>query len=67
MKKKTDMITIRGDLSGSDEAMEAAEKFAAYYGITGRDALHLRLLTEEVISMIHGILDDVRWSPCDRI
>lgn len=55
---KTDMITIRGDLSGSDEAMEAAEKFAAYYGITGRDALHLRLLTEEVISMIHGILDD---------
>ncbi len=55
---KTDIITIRGDLSGSEEAMEAAEKFAAYYDITGRNALHLRLLTEETISMIHGILDD---------
>ena len=57
---KTDMITITGDLSGMDLAIEAEEKFAAYYEITGRDALHLRLLTEETISMIHGILDDFR-------
>ena len=59
---KTDIITIRADLSGSEDAMEAAEKFAAYYGITGRDALHLRLLTEETISLIHGILDDFSGS-----
>lgn len=55
---KTDVITIRSDLRGRDEAMEAAEKFAVYYGITGRNALHLRLLTEETISMVHGILDE---------
>ena len=52
---KTDIITVTDDLEGMDAAIEAEEKFAAYYGITGRDALHLRLLTEEMISMIHGI------------
>lgn len=55
---RTDVITIRSDLCGRDDAMEAAEKFTVYYGITGRNALHLRLLTEETISMVHGILDD---------
>lgn len=57
---KTDVITIRSDLHGRDQAMEAAEKFADYYNITGRCALHLRLLTEEAISMVHGIFDDFR-------
>ena len=57
---KTDIITITNDLQGLDAAIETEVKFAAYYGVTGRDALHLRLLTEEVISMIHGILDDFR-------
>lgn len=55
---KTDVITVTGDLDGMDAAIEAEEKFADYYGITGRNALHLRLLTEETISMIHGIFDD---------
>ena len=55
---KTDVITIHGDLTGSQEALSTAEKFAAYNGIKGKDALHLRLLTEEAFSMINGILDD---------
>ena len=57
---KTDIITVTDDLEGMDAAIEAEEKFSAYYGITGRDALHLRLLTEEMISMIHGIFDEFR-------
>ena len=57
---KTDVITLTGDLDGMDLAMEAEEKFAVYYGITGREALHLRLLTEETLSMIHGIFDAFR-------
>ncbi len=57
---KTDVITLTGDLDGMDLAMEAEEKFAAYYGINGREALHLRLLTEETLSMIHGIFDAFR-------
>ena len=55
---KTDVITIHSDLSGREEALEAAERFAAYNGITGKDAMHLRLLTEETVSMINGILDN---------
>ncbi|MBR6419779.1 MAG: hypothetical protein IKS42_05570 [Oscillospiraceae bacterium] len=55
---KTDVITLTDTLTGMDLAIEAEEKFAAYYGITGRNALHLRLLTEEAISMVHGIFDD---------
>ena len=59
---KTDVITLCGDLSGRDAAMEAAEKFAAYHEITGKSAMHLRLLTEETISMIHGIFDSFSGS-----
>lgn len=55
---KTDLITIKSDLEGSDAAIQTTEKFAAYYGITGRNAMHLRLLTEETISMVNGILDE---------
>ncbi len=66
---KTDVITVTDDLQGMDAAIEAEEKFAAYYGITGKDALHLRLLTEEMISMIHGIFSDFRgkfWLESER-
>ncbi len=53
---KTDVITIRSDLDGSDLALMTAEKFSEYHDITGKDAMHLRLLTEETVSMVHGIL-----------
>lgn len=59
---KTDLITINSDLKGSDAAMQTAEKFSAYHGITGKNAMHLRLLTEETVSMIHGIFDDFSGS-----
>jgi len=55
---KTDVIKIYSDLQGSSDAMEAADKFAVYNDITGKNAMHLRLLTEELVSMIHGILDE---------
>ena len=57
-KMKTDILALRSDLKGKDAAMETAEKFALYHGLTGRSAMHLRLLTEETISMMNGILDD---------
>ena len=55
---KTNVISIRSDLAGRDKAMTEAEKFAQYNGITGKDAMHLRLLTEETLSMVHGIVSD---------
>ena len=57
---KTDVLTIYSDLKGKDAAMETAEKFASYHGLTGRNAMHLRLLTEETICMLHGILSDFK-------
>ncbi len=57
---KTDILTLHSDLQGRDAAMETAEKFAGYHGLSGKDAMHLRLLTEETISMLHGILDDFK-------
>lgn len=53
---KTDVIRLGSDLSGRREAIEEAERFAEYHHITGKNATHLRLLTEETISMVHGIL-----------
>ena len=55
---KTNVVSIRSDLTGSDKAMNEAERFAAYNDITGKDAMHLRLLTEETVSMVHGIVNN---------
>jgi hypothetical protein len=37
--------------------MQATEKFTVYNNITVKSAMHIRLLAEEMISMIHGIMD----------
>ena len=52
---KTDVITVssRGNRIGT--ALEQADKAAAYQGLTGKDALHLRLLTEEMMGMMRSI------------
>ena len=59
---KTDVIKITSDLDGHDAAEKEVERFIAYHGITGKNAMHLRLLTEETISMVHGIMDEFRGS-----
>ena len=55
---KTNVIPIRSDLAGKDKALREAEKFAEYNDLTGKNAMHLRLLTEETLSMVHGIVSD---------
>ncbi len=57
---KTDVITIYSDMNGRTEAMQEAERFAAYNGLTGKKAMHIRLLTEETISMVHEIVSGFR-------
>lgn len=54
---KSDKIQINSDLSGRNEALNAVENFIRYNGIEGRDAVRIRLLTEELMSMVHGIMD----------
>ena len=52
---KTDVMVISSDGSGMDEALELSEKAAAYRGLSGKDVLHLRLLTEEMLGMMRSI------------
>ncbi len=57
---KTDVMTISSDLQGKDEILKAAERFTAYNDIKGKSSLHIRLLTEEAMSMINGIMDNFK-------
>lgn len=54
---KTDVTNIYSDLTGRVTALEEADKFSAYHGLSNKSAMHLRLLTEEAVSMVNGILD----------
>ena len=57
---KSDIISICGDLTGQREAMQEAERFTEYLRVTGKNAMHIRLLTEEAISLVHGIIHDFK-------
>ncbi len=52
---KTDMIVVSSKGSQMEKALEQAEKVAAYKGLSGKNALHLRLLTEEMMGMMRSI------------
>ena len=52
---KTDVIVISSEGEGTKEALELAEKAAAYRGLTHKSTLHLRLLTEELLGMMRSI------------
>lgn len=55
---KTDIIQVNSELEGHEAAVDAAERFSVYNNISGKEAMHIRLLTEETLSLVHGILDD---------
>ncbi len=66
---KTDYIAITSELAGREKALKAADKFIAYNNLTGKTAMHIRLLTEEAISMVHGIMDEFSgdfWLETDK-
>ena len=52
---KTDIIAVSGRRKMMEAALEQADKVAAYKGLTGKNALHLRLLTEEMMGMMRSI------------
>lgn len=53
---KTDVIVVSSRGSGMDAALAQAEETAAGLGLGRRDALYLRLLVEEMMSMIRSIV-----------
>ena len=56
---KTDVIVVSSKGSKMDAALAQAEKVAEYKGLTHKSALHLRLLAEEMMSMMGSIAGEV--------
>ncbi len=54
---KSDIIRITDDLTGKKAVNSAVDSFIAYNSFSGKNALHIRLLSEELVSMVHGIMD----------
>ncbi len=52
---KTDVITVSSRGKQMEKALEQADKVAAYKGLSAKDALHLRLLTEEMMGLMRSI------------
>jgi hypothetical protein len=52
---QTDKISIRSTGEGMQTALEEATKFASYTGLDRKQALRVRLLTEETLGMIGAI------------
>ena len=52
---KTDVIVVSSKGTKMEAALTQAEKMAAYKGLPSGDALHLRLLTEEMMGMMRSL------------
>ena len=66
---KSDVIWIKSDGDGMDAALLQAEKTASFVGIQGQDALHLRLLTEEMLGLMRSLTGTAEgrfWIEADK-
>lgn len=52
---KTDVIVVSSKGNEMETALSQAEKVADYKGMAPKDALHLRLLTEEMMGMMRSL------------
>lgn len=52
---KTDVIAVSSRGSRMEAALQQADKVAAYKGLSAKNALHLRLLTEEAMGLMRSI------------
>ena len=56
---KTDVITISSEGNNMDEALAQIDKISVYKGLSSKDTITLRLLTEEVLAMMRAIAGNV--------
>lgn len=55
---KTNVIAVKNSGSGIDEALNEAERFALYQNFNKKDSLRIRLLAEEMMGLVRGIVGD---------
>lgn len=56
---KTDHVRIGSGGAGTEQALAEVEKYCGSHCLTGKLALHLRLLAEETLGMVRGIAEEV--------
>lgn len=59
---KTDVIVVSSTGKQMESALQQVEKVAAYKGLSHKDALHLRLLAEEMLGMMRSITGEKEGS-----
>ncbi|MCR5788780.1 MAG: hypothetical protein K6G83_02735 [Lachnospiraceae bacterium] len=57
---KSDVITVSSDGARMEEALNQAAKVADYSDLSGKDALHLRLLGEEMLCVMRAITGEMQ-------
>ena len=57
---KTDVIVVSSKGSQMEAALTQVDKVAAYKGLPPKDALHLRLLAEEMMAMMRSITGETQ-------
>lgn len=55
---KTNVIEVTNSGKGTEEALREAERFAEYLHFSPKETLHIRLLAEEMLGMVRGIVGD---------
>ena len=55
---KTNVITVKNDNTGIEEALNETERFAGYQRLGKKEALQLRLLSEEMMGMVKSIVGE---------
>lgn len=55
---KSNIIKLTSSMEKSEEVFDEVQKCAVYADLSNKDALHLRLLAEELVGMIREVLAD---------
>ena len=56
---KTDEIKVTSQGGGFSLALDETRRVSIYCGLKGKDALHLTLFTEEILSLVRMFSDDI--------
>lgn len=56
---KSDVIRVKSSGEGIEDVLKQADAIAQYKGMSSTDAIHLRLLMEEMMGMVRAIAGDV--------
>ena len=65
---KSDVIKINNGGKGFEKALAETKKIAAYRELSGKDVLHLELITEEMLSLVRSVtgeMDGSFWIEAD--